>query len=89
MKLEITYRRRAVNFAEAVQNVTDGFDSRDEGQLEKMRDKADRQDQIIARMLMVQFGQYEDHFSAPEYEPKTDAEKLSFILGEWHTVVEA
>lgn len=86
--LEIIYRRRPVNFAEAVREATEGF-TRPEGQLEQMRDKADRQDQMIARMLMVQFGQYEDHFVSEEYEPKTDAEKLAFILGEFHIVVEA
>ena len=88
MALQIIYRRRTVDFAEAVRDATDGY-TQAEGQLEKMRDKADRQDQMIARMLMVQFGQYEDHFSDPKYEPKTDAEKLAFILGEFHTVVEA
>ena len=85
--LQITYRRRSVDILEAVQNSTDP--KHVTGDLENMRAKAELQDSIIARMLMVQFGQYEDHFSAPEYEPKTDAEKLAFILGEFHIVVEA
>ena len=86
-KLQIIFRRREVGIAEAVQNATDDFDNR--GDLEKMRAKAENQDAIIARMLMVQFGQYEDHFTSPEFEPQTDAQKLEFILGPWHSVVEA
>lgn len=84
--LQITYRRRSVDLLEAVQNSTDP--KHVTGDLENMRAKAELQDSIIARMLMVQFGQYEDHFTSPEYEPKTDAEKLAFILAD-HTVVEA
>lgn len=83
--LQITYRRRSVDIIEAVQNCTDP--KHISGELENMKAKAELQDSIIARMLMVQFGQYEDHFNTPEDEPKTDADKLAFILAD-HSVVE-
>jgi hypothetical protein len=83
-KLVIIVRKREVDLAEAVERATS--DHMAEGQLEGMRATIENQNKMIARMLAVQFGQYEDHFSSPAFEPKTDADKLAFILG--CTVVE-
>lgn len=77
--LDVAYHRRTVDIAEAVEVATTPEYS--SGTLEAMRDKAALQDKIIARMLCVQFNQYDDHFTEDEYCPKTDAEKLAFILG--------
>lgn len=86
-KLEILYRSRPVAFGEAVQQATQpnsGF-----GTLEDMRAKADAQDAMMARLLMVQFGQYQDEYTEQDYYPTTDAEKLAFVLGGFFKVVEA
>lgn len=78
-KFNLYYRKRSpISFAEAVGYTTDP--DYDGGVIEKLRETINNQNAMLARMLMVQFGDYEDHFSSPEHEPKTDAEKLAFIF---------
>jgi len=81
-KLEITHHGRAVSFVEALNEVID-YEAQmvSIGTIERLKAQLEQQTAIMARMLMVQFGQYEDHFTSPEYEPKTDADKLAFIIG--------
>ena len=81
-KLEITHHGRPVSMQDVLDEVID-YEAhiRANGMLETLKAQLEAQTSIMARMLMVQFGQYEDHFTSPEYEPKTDAEKMAFIIG--------
>jgi hypothetical protein len=88
MKLEIIYRRRPIDMASAVVEATT-YTGHEGGKLEAMQARADAQDAMIARMLNVQFSQYHEDFTDEEFYPKTDADKLAYILGHTVIVVEA
>lgn len=74
--------RPSLSIAEAVTTaIYTASDIRADGIIERLEARVTQQNEMIARMLMVQFGEYEDHFTSPDFEPKTDVEKLGFILG--------
>lgn len=75
--LRIIRKDRDIGLAEAVEMAN--ADVHAEGVIERLRDVIDNQNKMIARMLMVQFGQYGDEFT-PGYEPATDADRLAFII---------
>lgn len=81
-KLNVIYHRRPVSLEEAVEAEIAANHNEYSGIVESLRDKLEAQSKLMARMLAVQFGMYDDHFSSPEFEPKTDADKLRFILSE-------
>lgn len=81
-KLEITNHGRPVSIVDVLNEVIDyEAHTRANGMVENLKAQLEAQTAIMARMLMVQFGQYEDNFTSPEHEPKTDADKLAFIIG--------
>lgn len=86
-KLLIRIRKQSLTIEQAVeQAILDS--SPDIGVIENLRAALVEQSRMMGRMLNVQFSQYEEDFSAPEYYPKTDAEKLSYILGTTALVLE-
>ena len=84
MRQAIIIRRREVTMEQAVEEVTRP-DA--DGVVEALRDQIEKQNRLIARMLNVQFEQYQEDFAGPEDYPKSAADRLAYILGV--TVVEA
>ena len=85
-KFTIYAYKRPTDMKEAVTVCNTPDDDRG-GVIECMRATIDNQNAMMARMLATMFGEYDDHFTGPEYEPKTDAEKLGFILSHHRVTV--
>lgn len=85
----ILYNSRTVDLMEAVDIAsTPEPYSYEGGALERMTATIEQQGKLIARLLMAQYGDYADNFTETRYEPKTDAERLSFVLGSDFMVTE-
>ena len=78
-KLIIRARHREMTPEEALESVTTPYNA--EGVVERLRETIELQNKVLANMLKVQFGIYDEDFSDPEHYPSTDAERLRFILG--------
>lgn len=74
----LTINNSQVSMAEAVEAVILPDTT---GELERLRSVIDQQGQLIARMLNVLYDTYDDHFTSRDYTPRTEADKLAFILG--------
>lgn len=71
---------RNIDMLEAVQLATTPDAYSYVGELEAMKEKAELQDKLLARMLCAMFGHFEDDYTDPTHYPKTQAEKLAFVL---------
>lgn len=71
---------RQLEMLEAVQLATTPDPYSYVGELEAMKEKAELQDKLLARMLCAMLGHFEDEYSDPAHYPKTNAERLAFVL---------